>query len=92
MTGNGASIGQPRTRSGAEQEVSSGMSFCEHCEGQRFDRAQVLRILRATRQKIRTEQTPASAEDVIALAINAIRSLEIPHLELLEDFTDDVVH
>ena len=68
------------------------MSFCEHCEGQRFDRAQVLRILRATRQRLRTQQTPASAEDVMALAINAVRSLEIPHLELLEDFTDDVVH
>ena len=29
------------------------MSFCDHCEGQRFDRAQVLRLLRATRNDLR---------------------------------------
>ena len=32
----------------------ASMSFCEHCEGQRFDRAQVLRILRDTRRRLRS--------------------------------------
>lgn len=69
------------------------MSFCEHCEGQRFDRAQVLRVLRATRKGLRSQDTGGSgAEEALALAINAVRSLEIPHLELLEDFTDEVMH
>jgi hypothetical protein len=68
------------------------MSFCEHCEGQRFDRAQVLRVLRATRKGLRSQDTPTSAEEALALAINAVRTLDLPHLELLEDFTDDVIH
>ncbi len=70
------------------------MSFCEHCEGQRFDRAQVLRVLRATRQGLRRQQRVTKAEDVIALVIGAVRALEIPHLELLDehDVTDDVIH
>lgn len=68
------------------------MSFCEHCEGQRFDRAQVLRVLRATQQRLRSQKSPVTAEEVMSLAISAVRALELPHLELLEDFTDDVVH
>ncbi len=68
------------------------MSFCEHCEGQRFDRAQVLRVLRATRKGLRSQDTRTSAEEALALAINAVRTLELPHLELLEDFTDEVIH
>ncbi len=70
------------------------MSFCEHCEGQRFDRAQVLRVLRATRKGLRHQQRVTRAEDVMALVINAVRALEIPHLELVDDLdvTDDVIH
>ena len=68
------------------------MSFCEHCEGQRFDRAQVLRVLRATRRGLRSQNKQTDAEEALALAINAVRSLEVPHLELLEDFTDEVIH
>ncbi len=68
------------------------MSFCEHCEGQRFDRAQVLRVLRAARKGLRRQDTRTSAEEALALAINAVRTLELPHLELLEDFTDEVIH
>ena len=68
------------------------MSFCEHCEGQRFDRAQVLRVLRATRKGLRSQDSGTGAEEALALAINAVRSLEVPHLELLEDFTDKVIH
>ena len=68
------------------------MSFCEHCEGQRFDRAQVLRVLRATQRGFRTRDKTTDAEEALAVAINAVRALEIPHLELLEDFTDEVIH
>ena len=70
------------------------MSFCEHCEGQRFDRAQVLRVLRATGQGLRRQQQVTEAEDIMALVINAVRALEIPHLELLDehDVTNEVIH
>ena len=66
------------------------MSFCEHCEGQRFDRAQVLRILRATRQKLRTQ---TRGDEALSVAIKAVRDLEIPHLERLDDNVEgEVVH
>lgn len=69
------------------------MSFCDHCQGQRFDRAQVLRALRAARKRLRSSSTECSADQTLALAIEAIRSLEIPHLELLDDVVDgEVVH
>ena len=66
------------------------MSFCEHCEGQRFDRAQVLRALRAARKTVRRR---SRADEVFAIAINAVRDLEIPHLERLDDTVDgEIVH
>ena len=68
------------------------MSFCEHCEGQRFARAQILRLLRATRAQLRDQTTLKTTEDVLAIAINAVRSLEIPHLEPLDDIQDEVIH
>ncbi len=70
------------------------MSFCEHCEGQRFDRAQVLRVLRRTRRGLLRQQQVTKAEDVMALVINAVRTLEVPHLELVDDqdLTDEVIH
>ena len=66
------------------------MAFCDHCDGQRFDRAQVLRTLRATRKKLRRSK---EADKALAAAIQAVRSLEIPHLEL-EDIPEggDWVH
>jgi hypothetical protein len=57
------------------------MAFCDHCEGQRFDRAQVLRVLRATRKQLRQSKRGGRADHALALAIHAVRSLEIPHLE-----------
>jgi imidazolonepropionase-like amidohydrolase len=69
------------------------MSFCDHCEGQRFDRAQVLRALRATRKRLRKANTTPSADQTIALAIEAVRTLEIPHLEPADELVDgEVVH
>lgn len=69
------------------------MSFCEHCQGQRFDRAQVLRALRAARQRLRSSRSECTAEQTFALAIEAVRSLEIPHLEPFDEVVDgEVVH
>ena len=65
------------------------MSFCEHCEGQRFDRARVLRALRQLRRELRATDRPAA--EAVSAALHAIRTMDIPHLEL-EDYTDEVVH
>jgi hypothetical protein len=68
------------------------MSFCDHCEGQRFDRARILRVLRATRKRLQKDPD-CSADRSLAMAIEAVRTLEIPHLERLDDVVDgEVVH
>jgi hypothetical protein len=61
------------------------MGFCDHCEGQRFDRAQVLRALRAMRQQLRRSKRRTSADHALAMAIETVRSLDIPHLEVEDD-------
>ena len=61
------------------------MGFCEHCEGQRFDRAQVLRALRATRKTVRKH---SRADEALRTAIEAVRALEIPHMERFDDTPD----
>ena len=61
------------------------MGFCDHCEGQRFDRAQVLRALRAMRRELRRSKRQSSAEHTLALAIQAVRALDIPHLDVDDD-------
>ena len=69
------------------------MSFCDHCEGQRFDRAQVLRLLRATRKRLRKPDTAYSADHTLALAIEAVRALEIPHVETVDELADgQIIH
>ena len=66
------------------------MSFCDHCEGQRFDRAQVLRVLREARKTLRKH---SRADEALVVAIGAVRALEIPHLERLdESFDEQIVH
>ena len=67
------------------------MSFCEHCEGQRFDRARVLRALRQVQRQVRASQAGAQCENAIAAALNAVRELDIPHLEF-EPEEDVIVH
>lgn len=63
------------------------MSYCEHCEGQRFDRARVLRALRQLQRDLRgTDQAEA-----LARAVQAVKALDIPHLEVFDD-TDEVIH
>ncbi len=69
------------------------MGFCEHCEGQRFDRAQILRALRATRRKLRDRNGSCSADEAVVLAIKAVRALEIPHLEPIDEMAGpEVIH
>ena len=65
------------------------MGFCEHCEGQRFDRAQVLRVLRATRQNVRKQRRSGRIDDALGVAIKAVRSLELPHIEPLDELSDE---
>jgi hypothetical protein len=68
------------------------MSFCDHCQGQRFDRAQVLRALRAARKRLGST-APCSPDQILTLAIETVRSLEIPHLDIAEDVVDgEVIH
>ena len=66
------------------------MGYCEHCEGQRFDRARVLRTLRQVQKELRSKNRRA-AEEAVAAALQAVKSLEIPHLEL-EDDADEIIH
>jgi len=66
------------------------MSFCDHCEGQRFDRSRVLRLLR---RHLRECDGRQDARLALSRALEAVRSLDIPHLELLDDIVDgEVVH
>ena len=67
------------------------MSYCDHCEGQRFDRARVLRRLREVRKQLRGGSR-CRAEEALDLALTAVRELEIPHLELLEVGENEIVH
>ena len=69
------------------------MSYCDHCDGQRFDRSRILRALRATRRRLRGPDAACTADQTLAMAIEAVRALDIPHLEPLEEWADDeMVH
>ena len=68
------------------------MSFCEHCQGQRFDRARVLRALRQVREELRSAHGGSKVDAALVAALNAVRGLEIPHLEPEEEEDDHVVH
>jgi hypothetical protein len=66
------------------------MSFCEHCQGQRFDRARVLRALKQLRKELQFDRV--SADAALVRAMENVRRLEIPHLEPYEEELDQVVH
>lgn len=70
------------------------MSFCDHCAGQRLDRARILRVLREERRRIQRADAARTAGEALASVIEAVRTLDIPHLELLDDVVVDgeVVH
>ena len=66
------------------------MSFCDHCEGQRFDRARVLRKLRQLQKDLRAGKRQ-SAGAALDMAVKAVKNLDIPHVEFVEP-ADEVVH
>jgi hypothetical protein len=66
-------------------------NFCDHCLGQRFDRARVLRALRRTRTDLRRAGRGNAADEALVLALQAVARLELPHLEP-EEPEDQVVH
>ena len=68
------------------------MSFCEHCQGQRFDRARVLRALRQVREELRAAHGGGKVDAALRRALNTIRALELPHLDPEEPEEDQVVH
>jgi len=67
------------------------MGYCEHCEGQRFDRARVLRALRQLRNDLRRMSPGSDADRALALTLDAVRALDLPHLEVEEE-EGQVVH
>ena len=66
------------------------MEYCEHCEGQRFDRARVLRALRSIRRGLRAGDG-RDARIVMEQALRAVQDLDLPHLDF-EDFDDEIIH
>jgi hypothetical protein len=78
---------------GKSKGRTDAMSFCDHCQGQRFDRAQVLRALRDTRRRLRDSRQSKAVEHALTLAIDSVRRLEIPHLEVDdEDLSGASIH
>lgn len=67
------------------------MAFCDHCQGQRFDRARVLRVLRRMRAELRRTGASRSGQAVLGEALATIRALDIPHLDVDEP-ENEVVH
>ena len=75
------------------KDANDTMSFCDHCQGQRFDRAQVLRVLRDTRRRLRDSHNSKAAEHALTLAIDSVRRLEIPHFDTDdEDLSEASIH
>ena len=70
------------------------MSFCDHCQGQRFDRARILRALREARKQLRQQSdTDCSADLALGDVIEKVRKMEIPHIEWIDEVADsEVVH
>ena len=65
------------------------MDYCEHCEGQRFDRARALRTLRQIRRQL-PNAARLDGDEAIKLALRALRELDIPHLDI--ELDDEIVH
>lgn len=66
-------------------------NFCEHCQGQRFDRARVLRALRQVRADLQRKEPSSRIDAALALALKTVAALDIPHLEPEEE-EGQVVH
>ncbi len=69
------------------------MSFCDHCQGQRFDRARVLRVLREARKQLRQADIDCGTAVALGSVIEKVRKMEIPHIEWIDEIGDsEVVH
>jgi hypothetical protein len=68
------------------------MSWCDHCQGQRYDRARVLRVLRQARRDLARARPRDPAAAALSAAIQAVRTLDIPHVDFDELEPDAVVH
>jgi hypothetical protein len=67
------------------------MDYCEHCEGQRFDRARVLRALRQIRRHLGAAERQ-DGDKALETALRAIRDLDVPHLDVIDEFEDEIIH
>ena len=67
-------------------------NFCDHCEGQRFDRARVLRALRRVRKDLRKAKRGRQVDEALAVALHAVKILDIAHLDDDEADEGEVVH
>lgn len=67
------------------------MSYCDHCEGQRFDRARVLRALRQVRKDL-WKGNCQNVEEAMGAALRAVKALDIPHLDWEDEGDEEVVH
>lgn len=64
-------------------------NFCDHCQGQRFDRARVIRVLRQLRKSMRRSR---KADEALAVALNAVKTLDIPHIDIEDAEEGHLVH
>ena len=67
------------------------MDYCEHCEGQRFDRARVLRALRQIRRHLGAAERQ-DGDKALQAALRAIRDLDVPHLDVIDELEDEIIH
>ena len=67
------------------------MDYCEHCEGQRFDRARVLRALRQIRRQLGAAERQYGDKE-LETALRAIRDLDVPHLDVIDELEDEIIH
>ena len=89
-TASAGEIGRRLAARTSDARVGPGgqthVSFCEHCEGQRFDRARVLRAVRQLRRELRASGARrTSCDHVLAQVLRTISELEIPHLDYEEE-------
>ena len=70
------------------------MSFCEHCEGQRFDRARVLRAIRQVQRQARDAACGGEVEAALVRALDAVRVLDVPHLGPVDEEEEEelIIH
>jgi hypothetical protein len=61
------------------------MSFCDHCQGQRFDRARILRALREARKQLQQTDSGCSADVALGSLIEKVRKMDIPHVEWFDE-------